>query len=584
MVAGDWRATCAFAGRSNKRAMVAMTRSRMSARNAGMLLQLALVLLALAACGGGGGGTVSMPSYTLGGTVAGLSGPGLVLANGSATLVVPANAAKFSFPISLQTGASYAVTIRTQPAGQTCTITNAAGAIATSNVNNIAIACPSPWVWIGGPNSPDGAAVYGTRGVTAPGNLPGARSEGVTWTDAAGNFWLFGGIGSAPEAYFNDLWQYSTVTGQWTWVGGADIPNALGVYGTQGVAAPGNMPGARAGAVSWTDATGTFWLFGGTGFDSAEFNDLWKYSPSTGLWTWVSGSNTSIAVGVYGTRGVAAAANVPPARDDATSWIDASGDLWLFGGNGMPASNESPLLTKFQDLWEYSPASGMWTWVSGPMDVSDGLGLYGTRGAAAPSNLPGARSGGAGWADASGSLWLFGGKAAYTPELEFYSDLWTFDPHTGLWTWMGGPNVPDDITGQYGTEGTAAAANTPPSRSDAEVVIDQAGKVWLFGGNGVNPGLGELDLGPGQFNDLWRFDPATGEWTWMSGSMGTDGAATYGTQGVAAPGNVPGARAAAFLWINSDGNLFLFGGAGPFPGAGELEWNDVWKFAGADFP
>ena len=24
-----------------------------------------------------------------------------------------------------------------------------------------------------------------------------------------------------------------------------------------------------------------------------EFNDLWKYAPSTGQWTWVSGDSTS---------------------------------------------------------------------------------------------------------------------------------------------------------------------------------------------------------------------------------------------------------------------------------------------------
>jgi N-acetylneuraminic acid mutarotase len=297
----------------------------------------------------------------------------------------------------------------------------------------------------------------------------------------------------------------------------------------------------------------------------------------------VSGSNTSDADGVYGTRGVAAPGNVPPARDDATSWIDASGNLWLFGGNGIPASNESPDLARLQDLWEYSVASGMWTWVSGPMGVSGALGVYGTRGIPAPSNLPGARSGAAGWIDDSGSLWLFGGEADFTPELEFYSDLWKFDPHTGLWTWMSGSNELDD-TGQYGSEGTAATANYPPPRSDARAVVDHAGMFWLFGGNGVNPGLGELDLGPGQFNDLWRFDPATDQWTWMSGSMGPGATGTYGTQGVAAPDNVPPARAAAFLWIDSERNLFLFGGAGPFPGAGELEWNDLWKFAGADFP
>ena len=563
-----------------------MTAGLISARSAGMLLQVASLLVALAACGGGSGGTVSMPSYTLGGTVAGLSGPGLVLANGGATLVVPANATSFAFPVSLQGGAAYTVTIQAQPAGQTCTVTNAAGTIGTSNVTNLAIACPSPWVWIGGPSAPNGTAVYGTPGIAAPENLPGARHGGVTWNDASGNFWLFGGVDiSVAQPYFNDLWQYSTVTGQWTWVGGANTPNALGVYGTQGVAAPVNMPGARAGAVSWTDAAGDLWLFGGTGFDSVraapDLNDLWKYSPSSGLWTWVSGSNTSDAFGVYGTRGVAAATNVPPARDDATAWLDASGNFWLFGGWGIVGPVDLGQFGLLQDLWEYSPASGMWTWVSGQMGANRSEGVYGTRGVAAPANVPGERRGAAGWIDASGSLWLFGGRADNTPGLAYYSDRWKFDPHTGLWTWMGGPNAPggDNDPGEYGIEGTAAAGNNPPSRNDARVAVDPAGKLWLFGGYGLQAGPGAFDDGPGVFNDLWRFDPATDQWTWMSGSQGPDGAGTYGTQGVAAPGNVPPARAATFLWIDSDRDLFLFGG----DGVNGAE-NDLWKFAGAGLP
>ena len=39
-------------------------------------------------------------------------------------------------------------------------------------------------------------------------------------------------------------------------MGGSDIGNQAGTYGTQGVSAPGNVPGARWFAVSWTDATG----------------------------------------------------------------------------------------------------------------------------------------------------------------------------------------------------------------------------------------------------------------------------------------------------------------------------------------
>ena len=63
-------------------------------------------------------------------------------------------------------------------------------------------------------------------------------------------------------------------------------------------------------------------------------NDLWRYDPATNMWTWMSGSNTVNQAGVYGTKGVPDAANVPGARESSISWTDGSGNLWLFGGYG----------------------------------------------------------------------------------------------------------------------------------------------------------------------------------------------------------------------------------------------------------
>jgi hypothetical protein len=107
----------------------------------------------------------------------------------------------------------------------------------------------------------------------------------TSWTDAVGNFWLFGGSGldsTGRSGDLNDLWKYSA--GQWTWMGGSNVVNQQGTYGTQGTAALGYVPGARYQAISWTDAAGNLWLFGGYGSDSAgttgRLNDLWKiYEP-----------------------------------------------------------------------------------------------------------------------------------------------------------------------------------------------------------------------------------------------------------------------------------------------------------------
>jgi 6-phosphogluconolactonase (cycloisomerase 2 family) len=109
---------------------------------------MSIVALALAACGGGGGSTPSSsqssnppPSqYTVGGSVTGLSGTGLVLQdNGGDNLAVSASG-PFTFATKLNSGAAYSVTVMTQPTGQTCTVASGTGTV-TANVTNVAVSC-----------------------------------------------------------------------------------------------------------------------------------------------------------------------------------------------------------------------------------------------------------------------------------------------------------------------------------------------------------------------------------------------------------------------------------------------------------
>ena len=64
---------------------------------------------------------------------------------------------------------------------------------------------------------------------------------------------------------FNDLWKYSN--GNWTWISGNNTGNATGIFGTQGIPSASNYPGAREYAVGGIDSSGSFWLFGGLGYD-----------------------------------------------------------------------------------------------------------------------------------------------------------------------------------------------------------------------------------------------------------------------------------------------------------------------------
>ena len=119
--------------------------------------------------------------------------------------------------------------------------------------------------------------------------------------------------------------------------------------------------------MSWSDASGNLWLFGGGAYDSignlGSLNDLWEFNPKLGTngeWTWMGGISTLPTgyVGVY-------TATTPGGRSNAASWIDASGNLWLFGGYGFgwTSTFSTPVFAPLGsgtsedliDLWKYQP-------------------------------------------------------------------------------------------------------------------------------------------------------------------------------------------------------------------------------------
>jgi N-acetylneuraminic acid mutarotase len=488
-------------------------------------------------------------AYTLGGTITGLSAGGLILANGTDRLTVAANAAQFTMPTPVVAMSSYALTIARQPSGLTCTASAAAGTMPPGNYLGIALLCAArEWTWVSGPNGNNVTGVYGTRGTPAASNDPGSRQSAVSWVDLSGNLWLYGGytyVGPSDARILDDLWEYSQSLGQWTWMGGAaNTDNVTPVYGTEGTPGSANEPGSRINSTVWTDAAGNFWLFGGN--DSTGYDDLWKYSPTSHLWTWMSGSTSGNAPGVYGVEGTPAPGNRPGARAQAVSWVDAAGNLWLFGGVSFSGSGN------LNDLWQYSPASGLWTWINGP-NTLNATGVYGMQGTPNALNMPGARTNGVTWADGAGNLWLFGGQGyASTGGLGDLNDLWKYDTASGQWTWMGGSNT-INATGAYGTQGTAAAGNVPPARNGALSWTDGSGTLWLFGGQMGTSGNQEL-------NDLWQYSPNSNQWTWVRGANTINTVSVYGTQGTPAPGNMPGASTYMVAWADPTGTFWLFGG------------------------
>ena len=398
---------------------------------------------------------------------------------------------------------------------------------------------------------------------------------------------------------------------EWTWQNGSAIFPATcsiyndycaqpGVYGTQGTPAAGNTPGSRGGSASSVDSQGNLWLFGGS-----NLNDLWKFDISLQQWEWVSGSSTTTATGNWGTLGVPAATNVPSGRQNAVSWIDSSGNFWMFGGNGTDSQGNFGLQN---DLWEYTVSTKQWTWVAGSnvmectlvfeknvcVQPANNSGIVGQFSA---SNTPGGRSGEVTWTDSQGKFWLFGGSSYDNNSVGGnFNDFWEIDPSTAQWAYMGGVTAIDCVNYPpqgfcigsespqpvYGTLGVAAAGNNPGGRDQSVGWIDSNGDLWIFGGINAIYTV-PLNSFAANFDDVWKFSFSSQEWTWMAGnnSVATSTSnfpGVYGTLGQSAAANVPGSRLSQTSWTDSSGNFWLFGGLGYDSTSTNGYLNDLWEF------
>jgi hypothetical protein len=103
-----------------------------------------LAALTLAACGG-------KASFTISGTVVGLSNQGLVLQNnGKDPLTVPAGATSFSFPNSISYGTEYNVTVLTHPDHMRCEPQNGVGSAGRTASINVVVNCVQNAYALGG--------------------------------------------------------------------------------------------------------------------------------------------------------------------------------------------------------------------------------------------------------------------------------------------------------------------------------------------------------------------------------------------------------------------------------------------------
>ena len=430
------------------------------------------------------------------------------------------------------------------------------------------------FTWMSGPNTLNGSGAYGTKSVPSTTNFPVSRNSGSSWGDNSGNLWTFGGASGGSR--LNDLMRYNISTNEWTWISGSNTTNQVGTYGTKGVSSSSNTPGARSGSYTWKDLSGNLWLFGGYGnattTTAGDLNDLWKFDIITNQWTWISGSNTVNPGAVYGTKGVATSSNVPSGRSGGATWVDNTGNLWLFGGYKFFTGN-------YSDLWKYDIIANQWTWMSG-LNTINGTGAYGTLGVPSTTNIPGSRNAAVGITDANNNFWLFGG-AGYAiigggSGSGNLNDLWKYNPATNEWTWVSGASI-INTTGVYGTKGIPSTSNFPGARYGS-IAWTETTNLYFHGGFGVH----SVAL-TGQLNDLWKFNTVTSEWTWISGINGRNAASIYGTKGITSVSSLPGGRSASVSFKDNTGKFWMFSGQ-DFSTGTNANTSDLWKLEFCNAP
>lgn len=319
--------------------------------------------------------------------------------------------------------------------------------------------------------------------------------------------------------------------GMWAQMHGSTGTGALGWYGTKGVPNALNTPSGRYQGAYWTDLQGNFWMFGG--FHPYGYaNDLWKYNVALQQWTWMNGPQSiTDQNGEWGTKGVPSPNNYPSARTFGPNcWTDNNGDLWLYGGYGYGANSIAGGLA---DLWRYNIATNQWTWMFGP-DTAGQAPVYGTIGVEAAGNTPGGRAEcKSGWVDDQNNLWLFGGQDGQSAStgVNVRNDLWKYNISTNRWTWMKGPQNMNN-GGSYGTLGVETATNNPPARLSFTKWKGKDGKFYVFAGGNSSTAR----------NDLWRYNPANNNWTWISGTKIPNNTGTYNAKCNPQQAEYPSAR------------------------------------------
>jgi hypothetical protein len=213
-------------------------------------------------------------SYTVGGTIIGLQGTGLVLATpGQSSLPVASGASTFTFPAPMPSGTSYAVTVATQPSGpaQACTVGGGTGMMGGAHVSSVVVNCSTSRFLVGG-------TVSGLAGTGLVLSMAGQADLAVP---AGATSFAFGSPTASASAYGVTVKtqpaspsQTCSVSGGSGTVGGSNV-TSIGVtcaYTVSGTVVKGPVSGSTVTAYAVTSGTMGAQIGGGTTDSMGNFS------------------------------------------------------------------------------------------------------------------------------------------------------------------------------------------------------------------------------------------------------------------------------------------------------------------------
>jgi len=261
-------------------------------------------------------------TFTVGGTVTGLTGSGLTLQNNSGDSLTVGADGSFIFSTSIASGLAYSVSVLTQPTSpsQTCSVTNGAGTVANENITNVEVNCVTNFgfaaqAYLKAPNTEANdqfgysvavsgdtvavGAIYESSNETTITN--GATASADNTASSAGAVYIFKRTGATwtqeaylktPNAEARDYFGWSVAVSGDTVVVGAEGEDSNQTTITNGDTASADNSALYAGAVYIFGRTGVTWTQEAyLKAPNAEEGDLFGNS--------VAVSGDTVAVGAY---------------------------------------------------------------------------------------------------------------------------------------------------------------------------------------------------------------------------------------------------------------------------------------------